>query len=394
MKLSILWRYEYPSRYAFVALSAYLEQRLGNKIEVFYASKDDLPYLLSSIKGLKIVGFSFYTYEKNRIKKELERIKERKDAIFIAGGPHPSGDPYGTLGLGFDYVFLGEGEVSLVSFLQRIMEGDRPDEKIIKGKRIEIDFFPFPKKKRRFSPIEITRGCPSGCLFCQTSYLFGKRYRHRPLNVIKEAVRFALHAGLRDMRFISPNSFAYGSDGKDIKPDEIYNLLSSIHELVHPRGRIYFGSFPSEVSPDWVSHELVSIVKRFCSNDNLVIGAQSGSERILKKIKRSHGVEEIYNAVEIVISQGLKAYVDVIFGLPEEEEEDMNETFILMKNLIKMGAKIHAHYFMPLPGTPYARKKPTPLPQSLLKDIRRLASKGKVFGDWEKQIHYSTLQDG
>lgn len=393
MKLSVIWRYEYPSRYAFVALSAYMEQKLGEDIDVFYAPAEELPSLTSSLPGLKLIGFSFYSHEKEKIKKEVERIKKTEDIILIAGGPHPSGDPYGTLRMGFDYVFFGEGEVSFVSFLRRIMKGERPEERIIKGEKIGLDFFPFPRKKRRFSPIEITRGCPSGCFFCQTSYLFGKKFRHRPVEVVKEAVKFALDAGLKDMRFISPNSFAYGSEGKTPEPDAIYSLLSSIHELVHPRGRIFFGSFPSEVGPEWVTPELVSMVKKFCSNDNLVIGAQSGSERILKAIHRSHGVPEIYRAAECVLSQGLRAYVDIIFGLPGETEEDMYETFKLMENLIKMGARIHAHYFMPLPGTPFARKKPASLPSSLLKDIRRLVSKGKVFGDWEKQMHYSSLTE-
>ncbi|MCD8493607.1 MAG: hypothetical protein LRY51_17890, partial [Geovibrio sp.] len=41
------------------------------------------------------------------------------------------------------------------------------------------DYPPFPVRLTKFSYIEITRGCPVACRYCQTSYIQGTRYRHR-----------------------------------------------------------------------------------------------------------------------------------------------------------------------------------------------------------------------
>jgi B12-binding domain/radical SAM domain protein len=189
-----------------------------------------------------------------------------------------------------------------------------------------------------------------------------------------------------DIRFISPNAFAYGSsDGKQINIEALEDLLKSIREVIGNKGRIFFGTFPSEVRPEFVIPEAVELVKRYCNNDNLVIGGQTGSERMLKFIHRGHSVEDIYKAVEITIKLGLKANVDFIFGLPGETEEDKIQTLRVIKDLTKMGARIHAHTFIPLVGTPFGDMKPGKIDEKTRKEIQRLISQGKLYGEWEKQ---------
>lgn len=56
----------------------------------------------------------------------------RRHILFVAGGPHASGDARGTLAMGFDYVFIGEGEYSFTQFLHRLME-ERRDVQDIPG---------------------------------------------------------------------------------------------------------------------------------------------------------------------------------------------------------------------------------------------------------------------
>src|SRR5258708_20478111 len=53
----------------------------------------------------------------------LERDRDR--VVFVAGGPHASGDAAGTLAMGFDVVFIGEGERSFTEFLHRLAEPGR-----------------------------------------------------------------------------------------------------------------------------------------------------------------------------------------------------------------------------------------------------------------------------
>ncbi len=319
-----------------------------------------------------------------------ETLKKLNGAVKIAGGPHPSGDPRGTLEMGFDYVFIGEGEKSFPEIVKRFLDG-KPLEgikglykkgiKVSRGEKIRLDSYPpVSIHYRRLGAIEIARGCPHGCKFCQTSYLFGRDVRERSVENTIFWVKRIFSEGIRDIRFIAPDAFSYGGS-----PETIEKLLVKARDVVGSRGKIYFGTFPSEVRPESVKKEIVELVKRLCDNKRIGIGAQSGSDRILRATSRGHTPDDVIEAVEIIRKEGLDVYVDFIFGLPGETEEDEKETIKLIKELAKLGAYIHGHTFMPLSGTPYYRKKPGTLSPKIRKLMGELASKGIAFGKWEHQ---------
>ncbi|MCM8808399.1 MAG: radical SAM protein, partial [Candidatus Omnitrophica bacterium] len=113
-----------------------------------------------------------------------------------------------------------------------------------------------------------------------------------------------------------------------------------------------------------------------------------GSERILKIINRGHKIEDIYKATEITIKNNLKANLDFIFGFPNEKEEDIKETIKVIKDLTKIGARIHLHTFIPLPQTPLFKigLKDFSYNEEIIKLIKELLPKGKIYGNWEKQL--------
>ncbi|MFZ2970696.1 MAG: radical SAM protein, partial [Minisyncoccia bacterium] len=124
-----------------------------------------------------------------------------------------------------------------------------------------------------------------------------------------------------------------------------------------------------------------------CNNDNLRIGAQSGSQRILDLIGRGHSVEDVERAVSLAVKNGFNVNVDLIFGLPGEDTGDREKTFCLMEKLIEMGATIHAHAFMPLPGTPFSHQEPAVLDADTRKRLKKLEAEKKIYGSWENQIY-------
>ena len=77
--------------------------------------------------------------------------------------------------------------------------------------------------------------------------------------------------------------------------------------------------------------------------------------------------------------------MDFIFGLPQEDECDIQLTIKVMSDLVRMGARIHAHTFMPLPQTPFAKSPAGQVPADIKKMLRELIKKGVVFGNWVKQ---------
>ncbi|MEM3702703.1 MAG: TIGR04013 family B12-binding domain/radical SAM domain-containing protein [Candidatus Micrarchaeia archaeon] len=406
-KIALIINYTNQNRNSFNSLLGALEANQDINLDVYFASKESEIVTLLKNKQESydkiIVAFSFFTVNVNKVAKLMSSLLEIKRAInnpskliFIAGGPHPSGDPRGTLELGFDFVFIGESEESFPEFLRRVINnGDyfkvkglfykEGDEYIFTGRsnKINLDNFPpFSLKYSKFGPIEITRGCPFCCYYCQTPQLFGANVRHRSEDSILEWVKIMRRNKLRDIRYISPDSFAYGSnDGKKVNIDALESLFSKIFELIKPGGRQFIGSFPSEVRPEHVTEETVDIVLKYGSNRKIIFGAQTGSDRLLKEINRGHTAEDVYRAVDVCLKKNLIPHVDFIFGLPGENEEDVTSTIQMIKDLTSKGAIIHAHRFFPLPQTVFSKENRGVVNEKIIKLAGELSRKGLLYGN-------------
>lgn len=350
-----------------------------------------------------IVAWSFCSADFSRRSKELKRLKKRfphAPILHFAGGPHPSAEPEQTLTEGFDYVAVGEGERTAVTFLEALLRGEdtstlpgistRVGDRILhngKGEEVDLDAFPpFPLRHNRFQPLEITRGCPFACRYCQISYLFSPRFRHRSVEAVGHWARIMKRAGLRDIRFVSPSSLSYGSNDRTLRLESVGRLLETVRSIVGNRGKIYFGTFPSEVRPEHVTRESLRLLKAYVDNDNLLIGAQAGTDRLLEACHRGHTLEQAVTAVRLALEYGFKPQVDIIFGLPGEKTEEAYSSLQLAENLAGWGARIHAHTFMPLPGTPWKKMPPGNLEAAIQRRLKQMAAEGQVFGKWEGQI--------
>jgi radical SAM superfamily enzyme YgiQ (UPF0313 family) len=93
----------------------------------------------------------------------------------------------------------------------------------------------------------------------------------------------------------------------------------------------------------------------------------------------------VLRAVRLGIKAGFKMNVDFIFSLPGEDERDIRETEEVILDLVSLGARVHAHTFMPLPQTPFQKQRPRAIDMRYTKLINRLMPRGVVFGDWQRQ---------
>ena len=332
-----------------------------------------------------IMLYSFATAQAEEIYGEVSRARAANvEAIFIAGGPHPSAMPEEVLEH-FDFVVIGEGEETLPELIKAIVEGRDPAQVLgiaykqsdgvrFTEKRPPVDLDSYPPFAKILAPIEISRGCPWGCAYCQTPRLFGTCMRHRSIPVIAEFAR--RH---KDIRFTSPNSLAYGSDGRKPRLEKVELLLKALSEQKKP---IYFGTFPSEVRPEFVSAPALELITKYCANKSISLGGQSGSPAVLRSIGRGHGRDEIEEACELALEHGLIPQVDLIFGLPMESPEDQQMTLDLVRWIEGKGGKVRAHRFMPLPGTPLAGTRPAPLSEEAEAILGSLALKGRLTGTW------------
>lgn len=350
-----------------------------------------------------LVAWSFYSPDFVQSTQELAEVRRRIDVesvTHVAGGVHASAEPRQVLSAGWDLVAIGEGEATFAGLCAALSSGGEPTNVAGLGffdgdgtyctsgpaTRHPLDTFPaFAAAIGRYNHIEITRGCVYACTFCQTPYLFKARFRHRSPANVAHHVALAARAGRRDVRFVTPTSLSYGSDDHSVNLAAIEELLGSVRAAVGTGGRIYFGSFPSEVRPEHVTTEALRLLKRFVNNDNLVIGGQSGSDEVLAAVNRGHRAADVERAVRLCIEEGFVPNVDLLFGLPGEDEAAAQTTARFAQHLADLGARIHAHSFMPLPGTPLRGAAAGRIDPAIDAVLERLTGRGRAYGQHRRQ---------
>lgn len=364
--MKAVWRYIHAARNSYAAL---------------YAACETYGFILEPVDTPEgdVVCYSLNSVEFPRYKDEIAAAEQ----ITIAGGPHASA-AWEEVAEVADYVVIGEGERTLPRLLSALAAGmsgaDIPGVATKAGGRNRIDHSVrldgFPCFTRMKGYMEISRGCPFHCGYCQTPRLHGTKMHHRSREAIVEA---ASH--YRDARFVTPNAFAYGSaDGKTPDVEKLERLLSSM-----PNNNLYFGTFPCEVRPEFVTQETADLVVQYCANTKLHFGAQSGSNAVLTKMGRGHTLDDVYAALDACRSAGLEPVVDVIFGFPFETDEDEEATLALVKDVVRSG-KVHVHHLMPLPGTPLAAAVPREVIPAVDRALGKLALSGRVTGAWHTKF--------
>lgn len=413
------------NRFSMNALTGAIEQTSDLQVKIRFPHPRSVALCLSEIEGLLhevgptgtvVVAFSFMSSALVTTSKLLKDLQEslnnwKQQILFVAGGPHASGDVTGTLAMGFDVVFIGEGEYSFIEFLRHLSvqhrdfqdvrglafltETDTANKRVMRTGRsplIELnDRYPsIGVQHQRLGAIEIGRGCPHACGFCQTPFLHGARMRYRPLESVIEHIEHLVKAGFKDIRFITPDALSYLSDD-GIHPDyqRLEYALNAMHKAAGT-ARIKFGEFPSEMRPEYITPEIAQLIDRYSDAAYIAIGAQSGSEQMLEAMHREHDVAAVERAVQQLVKycrKLKKIYVDFIAGLPRETDQDEALSQALMDRLTHMSPKvcIHSHTFMPLPGTPMQFMPPGSVGKTTRATFEKLSQRGQEWGDWKEQ---------
>jgi B12-binding domain/radical SAM domain protein len=349
-----------------------------------------------------VVGWSFFTASAAEVAAELAAVRAAVPdprVLHVAGGAHATGAPEATLRAGFDLAAVGEGEETLPRLLGAVASGRDPrgvpglawlerGSVRTSGRAAAVDLDAFPPgapRAGRAGPIELTRGCVWACRFCQTPFQFRARFRHRSLEAVRRAIRAARARRPVDVRFITPSALSWGSDGPGVDLAAIEALLAAAREEAGPTGpgaRVLFGTFPSELRPEHVSPRALALVARHCDNRMVILGGQSGSDRLLAAMGRGHDAEAVRRAVAIARECGFRPSVDFVFGLPGETEEDREATRRLVREMARAGARVHAHAFDPLPGTPWAAAPRGQLDGATGSLLASLHAGGRAYGEW------------
>ena len=227
---------------------------------------------------------------------------------------------------GVDLVLGAQEKFNLKSFLHDI---EKRKETRIENNHIKHvnEFYPgYSKGDRVRSFFKVQDGCNYFCSFCTIPLARGKS---RSANV-KETIVKAREIANSEVKEVVLTGVNIGDFGNGTK-EKLIDLLIELDKLEQiNRFRI------SSIEPDLLSNEIIEFVcnsKRFVPHFHIPL--QSGSDKLLKSMRRRYDTELYKSRIEKIKTLMPKACigVDVIVGYPGESVEEFNKTVHFLKSL-------------------------------------------------------------
>ncbi|MES1220137.1 MAG: radical SAM protein [Bacteroidota bacterium] len=297
----------------------------------------------------------------------IKFAKQREYTVIISSSD--STDRYEQyLREGADYILLGEAEQTLSELIDTISP-EKPgmisipgiaykfDNAVVKTNRRtvlrDLDSIPFPawdlvdiepykkmwlKHHGYFSlNMATTRGCPFKCNWCAKP-IYGNRYNSRsPENVVSELK-------LLKEKF-SFDHIWFCDDIFGLKPGWVHEFADLLEkEKLQIRFKI-------QARADLLLQEnyIADLARAGC--ENIWMGAESGSQKILDAMDKGTTVEQIFKATNLLKKHGIHPSFFIQFGYPGETKDDIAKTIRMINQLLPYEIGISVSY--PLPGTPF-----------------------------------------
>jgi len=208
-----------------------------------------------------------------------------------------------------------------------------------------------PKAKRGPTAfLTVQEGCDKFCAFCVVPYTRGAEVSRPAARVLEEA-RDLVERGVREITLLGQNVNAYhgAGEGGDWSLARLIWALNDIDGLERIR---FTTSHPNDMDDDLIAaHGDCAKLMPY-----LHLPVQSGSDRILKRMNRSHTAESYLRLIERIRAARPDILMsgDFIVGFPEETEEDFQATMDLIE-AVNYGYAFSFKYST-RPGTPAAER--------------------------------------
>ena len=220
----------------------------------------------------------------------------------------------------------------------------------------EEDKFSILKEKRSSQRgpsafLTVQEGCDKFCAFCVVPYTRGAE-NSRPVIRILDEAKHLVECGVREITLLGQNVNAYHGAGLDGREWSLARLIWEL-DKIDGLARIRFTtSHPNDMTEDLI--EAHGTCKKLMPYLHLPV--QSGSNKILKRMNRSHDAESYISLISKIRQARPDILIsgDFIVGFPEETDKDFDDTISLIKN-IEYGQAFSFKYST-RPGTPAAER--------------------------------------
>lgn len=202
--------------------------------------------------------------------------------------------------------------------------------------------------------LPIIEGCNKFCTYCIVPFSRGREVSFSPQQILEQSKKL-VQEGIKEIHLIGQNVNSYRPRDSGILENfqgstPFSRLLRMMASLSGCRRIKFTTSFPRDFHPD-----IVSAMEEYQNLCNWVhLPVQSGSNRILKLMRRGHTIESYMKKVEVIKNspKEIALTTDIIVGFPGETDEDFMQTV----RLVEQCEFHHAYIFKysPRPGTPAA----------------------------------------
>jgi tRNA-2-methylthio-N6-dimethylallyladenosine synthase len=261
---------------------------------------------------------------------ELKKLKEKNPHLILGVcGCLAQKEPRETLHQApwLDFI-LGTFNFSQLSqVLEKIGENHG---KIIRVEEKEAIPEGLPKRSQsRFTAyVPVIRGCNNFCSYCNVPYVRGRERSRLPDDILKE-VKELSRQGYKEVTLLGQNVNSYG---KDLSGDQDFaDLLTQLNRVKGVRRIRFTTSHPRDLTDKLIDR--IAHLDKVC--EHLHLPLQSGSNRILARMRRGYTREEYQSRVkdlrEAVL--GISLTTDIIVGFPGESEADFQDTLDTVKKI-------------------------------------------------------------
>lgn len=311
-------------------------------------------------------------------------IRENEDAIVIVMGCYAQVSKDEVLAIdGVDIILGNDEKDNIHNIIQDYLNDNRQlvmVSDIMKSKKMsELATDHFYENTRAF--LKIQDGCNNFCSFCIIPYARGLMRSKSKNQVLSEAKQL-VDNNYREIVLTGIHTGGYGNDLEDYSFTQLVEDILEIDGLLRLR-----------ISSIEINQITPKLIKLLNTNDKLAkhlhIPIQSGSEEILKSMKRKYSLREYVDKVLEIKNNvsNIAITTDLIVGYPTEGEDEFNES---IETCIEVGfSELHVFPYSKRNGTPAAK-----LPQvndgikkSRVKEMLELSNKLNIKF-YESQIGY------
>jgi len=254
----------------------------------------------------------------------------------------------------------------LPEMLERAANGERATDTDMPA---DAKFGALPQR-RKVGPsafLTVQEGCDKFCTYCVVPYTRGAEIS-RSFDVLMDESHNLVEGGAREITLLGQNVNAWSGEdarGRAIGLDGLIRELAAIPELARIR---YTTSHPNDMTEGLIAaHGEVDKLMPY-----LHLPVQSGSDRVLRAMNRSHTAQSYLTVLERVRAArpDIALSGDFIVGFPGETDAEFEETLKLVEQV--RYSQAFSFKYSPRPGTPAATMENQVPPEVMDERLQRL----------------------